>query len=390
MLPVLLLGVACIILAIVLPLTVAGVTVPLGTVWNPRLQKFTYCYTGERCSSNVCDIDGSCARFQCETDAPCFPGTSCINGFCGVATSSARTQRAMIAGMPGMGEACSYEKGMCHGDEPHLFCDNADYDDPDSLWNSKVEGVCRTMHAAAQMAISTISPTANKAGEQTQLPEFTVASRRFLTIHLEAIISNFPVSPNTQGRAVTTYGGLAGIGRSSSAPSAWPFNSIDNIFYVQHVSDSSGLFRLRTNNASLTRAHARELGLAPAPGGGFFVGRDGDPGTPEEFQLLGVTIPSTTTELQFSSSGTTTCDAQRDGKYLSACGPSAYRVDSGAGSTAVAMIYRDATNAHAFQSVSDTKFLAVPQGTGIGGRIFGRVFGIGAMVATMAINAPEI
>ena len=123
---------ACIVLAIVAPLTsLSQVDQPPGTVWNPRLQKFTYCYTGERCTSDVCDLDGTCAAFACVNDAHCFVGTSCIDGVCGISTSAA------TEGSTG----CSFDN-LCLGSEPDLFCDNSDGASNMTL----TTGTCKSLH----------------------------------------------------------------------------------------------------------------------------------------------------------------------------------------------------------------------------------------------------
>lgn len=111
---VLLAGVACIVLAIVLPLTVGStVNAPRNFLWNPALQKYTYCVSGAHCTSGSCSTEGTCELHTCTTDAGCIPGTSCIAGTC----------QAVIANAA-VGDDCGFTN-LCLGAEPDLFCNNS-------------------------------------------------------------------------------------------------------------------------------------------------------------------------------------------------------------------------------------------------------------------------
>ena len=291
---------ACLVLAIVAPLTSMGaVQQPPGLVWNPSLQKFTYCYTGARCSSDVCDIDGTCAAFQCDDDSHCFPGTRCIAGLCGVATAGATT-----------GEACSYDD-LCLADGPDAFCNNIS----SSTGDMAGDGTCATL--------STITGRDNSPWmAQGAIPR-----------NVEVMFSN--VSTNTSFPA-GTY--LSGTFSTILNPIRDPGEALGFLF-VKRSASGENKFK-KTKRFQLFRN-----GIGGATADAFNAFPEGT-----LFALKQVDV-SAATELQLNSKG-----GECTVTSLS-CGPTSLEFQS---STKATVVYRSATAAYVLES--NDRYLTVGPG----------------------------
>lgn len=354
---------ACIVLAIVAPLTaMSNINQPAGTVWNPRLQKFTYCYTGERCSSNVCDFDGTCAAFACTSDSMCFPGTTCISGVCGVSTSAA------VKGETG----CGYDD-LCVGDHPDLFCDNSGSSNGVTMLEST--GTCKRLSdAVTATSLGWLSKTLNPP-------------------NVEVLLSN--MSKNQIFTSASGGGGFQSM--------AHPINNVGNaanIIFVGTAASSTisrRLFEIRRNppgnstqGLSVGLNNWYDLTVTYNTDGS--VKKQSGKSFTTVFELSGIDIGAAT-ELQYDvSDASVTCGS-------GPCGPTASV--TGNTSDAAMVLYRvsgqkavDGFTTFGFKIVEDRlannvgKYLAVDPAIGMPN--FSGVADAGTLVTTIAAGAPSV
>lgn len=82
-------GIACIILAIVLPLTLVGSVTCGSLVWSNAAQACVHCDAHHHCPSGACGAGNVCEQMTCNVKADCLPGYNCTSGICTVPTSTA-------------------------------------------------------------------------------------------------------------------------------------------------------------------------------------------------------------------------------------------------------------------------------------------------------------
>ena len=82
-------GIACVILAIVLPLTVVKAFTCGSLVWSNGAQACVSCDAHHHCASGSCGAGNVCDPMTCNTTANCLPGYVCQSGICNVRPTTA-------------------------------------------------------------------------------------------------------------------------------------------------------------------------------------------------------------------------------------------------------------------------------------------------------------